>query len=158
VQTIYNSVGAKRELLSRVLDHAAAGERAPLPVPQFMAEQAERETDPRQIINDIAGTRSEKAKLDRARRRYGQDLARAWHRCGKPSDIAALGALVIRHRPGRDEDNTWETRIGALLGSSGWSADAWGGPSPLHGWQPQAIASVAEATLDCAVRYELYTP
>ncbi len=36
VQTIYNSIGSKRELLSRVLDFAAAGDRAPRPVPAFM--------------------------------------------------------------------------------------------------------------------------
>ncbi len=53
VQTIYNSIGSKRDLLSRVLDFAAAGERAPLPVAQFMAEQAEREPDPRKIIAQI---------------------------------------------------------------------------------------------------------
>jgi AcrR family transcriptional regulator len=53
VQTIYNSVGAKRELLSRVLDFAAAGERAPTPVAQFMREQAEREGDPRQIVAQL---------------------------------------------------------------------------------------------------------
>jgi AcrR family transcriptional regulator len=38
-QTIYNAIGSKRDLLSRVLDFAAAGERAPVPVPQFMREQ-----------------------------------------------------------------------------------------------------------------------
>lgn len=53
VQTIYNSIGAKRDLLSRVLDHAAAGQRAPTPVAQFMSEQAERETDPRRIIAQL---------------------------------------------------------------------------------------------------------
>jgi AcrR family transcriptional regulator len=53
VQTIYNSVGSKRDLLSRVLDFAAAGERAPAPVPQFMREQAEREPDPRRIIAQL---------------------------------------------------------------------------------------------------------
>jgi AcrR family transcriptional regulator len=53
VQTIYNAVGAKRELLSRVLDFAAAGERAPVPVPQFMREQAESEPDPRRIIAQL---------------------------------------------------------------------------------------------------------
>jgi AcrR family transcriptional regulator len=52
-QTIYNSVGSKRDVLSRVLDFAAAGERAPLPVPQFMREQAEREPDPRRIIAQL---------------------------------------------------------------------------------------------------------
>jgi AcrR family transcriptional regulator len=53
VQTIYNAVGSKRELLSRVLDFAAAGERAPVPVPQFMREQAESEHDPRRIIAQL---------------------------------------------------------------------------------------------------------
>lgn len=53
VQTVYNSVGAKREILSRVLDFAAAGDRAPVPVPQFMREQAEREPDPRRIIEQL---------------------------------------------------------------------------------------------------------
>ncbi len=53
VQTIYNSVGSKRDVLSRVLDFAAAGERAPVPVPQFMSEQAEREPDPRTIIAQL---------------------------------------------------------------------------------------------------------
>jgi len=53
VQTIYNSVGAKRELLSRVLDFAAAGERAPTPVAEFMRERAERADDPRQILEQL---------------------------------------------------------------------------------------------------------
>ena len=53
VQTIYNSVGSKSELLSRVLDGAAAGERAPVPVPTFMREQAESATDPAQIIDQL---------------------------------------------------------------------------------------------------------
>jgi AcrR family transcriptional regulator len=53
VQTIYNAVGSKRELLSRVLDFAAAGERAPVPVPRFMREQAESELDARRIIAQL---------------------------------------------------------------------------------------------------------
>ena len=53
VQTIYNSVGSKRDLLSRVLDYAAAGERAPTSVPAFMRDQAEREPDPRRIIDQL---------------------------------------------------------------------------------------------------------
>jgi AcrR family transcriptional regulator len=53
VQTIYNSIGAKRDVLSRVLDFAAAGERAPVPVPQFMREQADGETDPLEIIGQL---------------------------------------------------------------------------------------------------------
>jgi AcrR family transcriptional regulator len=53
VQTIYNAVGSKRDVLSRVLDFAAAGERSPVPVPQFMRERAEREPDPRRIIAQL---------------------------------------------------------------------------------------------------------
>lgn len=53
VQTIYNAVGSKRDLLSRVLDVAAAGERSPVPVPQFMREQAEQEPNPRRIIAQL---------------------------------------------------------------------------------------------------------
>lgn len=53
VQTIYNAVGSKRDLLSRVLDFAAAGDRSPTPVPQFMREQAAAEPDPRLIIAQL---------------------------------------------------------------------------------------------------------
>ena len=53
VQTIYNSIGSKNDLLSRTLDYAAAGERAPVPVPAFMREQAESETDPTRIIDQL---------------------------------------------------------------------------------------------------------
>lgn len=88
VQTIYNSIGSKRDVLSRVLDFAAGGERAPSPVAQFMREQAEHEFDairiieqlvefwqgalPRtapvlRIIRDAAGIDPEAATLDRER-------------------------------------------------------------------------------------------
>ncbi len=53
IQTIYNSIGPKSELLSRVLDLAAAGDRAPVPVAQFMREQAEAEPDPRRVIAQL---------------------------------------------------------------------------------------------------------
>jgi AcrR family transcriptional regulator len=53
VQTIYNSIGSKRDVLSRVLDFAAAGEHAPVPVPQLMREQTEREFDPVRIIEQL---------------------------------------------------------------------------------------------------------
>jgi AcrR family transcriptional regulator len=53
VQTIYNSVGSTRELLSRVLDFAAAGERAPVPVAQFMRQSAERASDPHLILEQL---------------------------------------------------------------------------------------------------------
>lgn len=53
VQTIYNAVGSKRDLLSRVLDHAAAGPRAPTPVPEFMRTVTEAQTDPADIIDQL---------------------------------------------------------------------------------------------------------
>ena len=53
VQTIYNSIGSKRDILSRVLDFAAAGNRAPTPVPQFMRKDTEQEPDPRRIIAQL---------------------------------------------------------------------------------------------------------
>ena len=53
VQTIYNAVGSKRDILARVLDFAAAGDRAPVPVAEFMGEQAERESDPRRIVAQL---------------------------------------------------------------------------------------------------------
>jgi AcrR family transcriptional regulator len=53
VQTIYNSVGSKRDVLSRVLDFAATGEGAPVPAVQFMREQAEQELDPRRMIAQL---------------------------------------------------------------------------------------------------------
>lgn len=53
VQTIYNSVGSKSDLLSRVLDYAAAGDRAPVPVSTFMREQTESESDPAQIVDQL---------------------------------------------------------------------------------------------------------
>jgi AcrR family transcriptional regulator len=53
VQTIYNAIGSKRELLSRVLDFAAAGEEAPTPVPVFMHERAKGETDAREVVRQL---------------------------------------------------------------------------------------------------------
>jgi AcrR family transcriptional regulator len=53
VQTVYNAVGSKRAVLSRVLDHAAAGNDAPTPVPVFMRERAEREPDPGRILDRL---------------------------------------------------------------------------------------------------------
>jgi AcrR family transcriptional regulator len=53
VQTVYNAVGAKREVLSRVLDYAAAGPQAPTRVPEFMRRQAEAQSDPQGIVDGL---------------------------------------------------------------------------------------------------------
>jgi AcrR family transcriptional regulator len=127
VQTIYNSVGSKRDILSRVLDFAAAGDRAPLPVPQFMREQAEREPDPRRIIaqlvafwrgalprtapvfrviREAAASDPETAALEQARaeqrlRNYGQAARllakRGALRKGLGIDQAAAAIFAIGH-------------------------------------------------------------
>jgi AcrR family transcriptional regulator len=53
VQTIYNTVGSKQDVLLLALDHTVAGERTPTPVPVFMAEQARAEPDPRKILDQL---------------------------------------------------------------------------------------------------------
>jgi AcrR family transcriptional regulator len=127
VQTIYNSIGSKRDVLSRVLDFAAAGERAPVPVPQFMREQAEREFDPVviieqlvefwqgalprtapvfRIIRDAAGIDPDAAALDRdraAQRLRNYEIAarlldrRGALRDGLTIDQAAAAIFAIGH-------------------------------------------------------------
>ena len=53
IQTIYNSIGSKRDVLSKVLDYAAAGEHAPTPAPTFVLAQAEQEPDPRKSLDQL---------------------------------------------------------------------------------------------------------
>ena len=145
VQTIYNAVGSKRELLSRVLDVAAAGERAPSPVPQFMREQAEAEPDPRlvlaqlvefwrgalprtaavfRVIREAAAADPEIATLERGRsaqrlrnyRRAAQVLAdRGALRSGVTIDAAAATIFAIGH----------PESYRALVLDGEWDDDAW---------------------------------
>lgn len=53
IQTIYNSIGSKRDVLAKVLDYAAAGEHAPTPAPTFVLAQAEQEPDPRKSLDQL---------------------------------------------------------------------------------------------------------
>jgi AcrR family transcriptional regulator len=53
VQTVYNAVGGKAELLSRALDTAAAGPQAPVPVPVFMRERAAEAIDAAGVIDAL---------------------------------------------------------------------------------------------------------
>jgi len=157
VQTIYNAVGSKRDVLSRVLDFAAAGERAPVPVPQFMHEQAESEPDPRQIIaqlvdfwrgalprtapvfriiREAAAADPEIAALERERsaqrlrnyRQAAQLLAdRGSLRPGMTIEGAAAAIFAIGH----------SEVYRALVLDGGWDDDRW--------------ASWAQATLEAAL-------
>ncbi len=145
VQTIYNSVGSKREILSRVLDFAAAGDRAPVPVPEFMRDEAESESDPRRIIaqtvefwrgalprtapifrliGEAAATDPEIAALERTRaaqrlRNYRQAARilakRGALRDGLSTDDAAATFFAIGH------PNTYRT----LVLDGEWDDDRW---------------------------------
>ena len=53
VQTIYNTVGSKQDVLLLALDHTVAGDRAPTPVPVFMAEEARAATDAGEILDQL---------------------------------------------------------------------------------------------------------
>jgi hypothetical protein len=106
--------------------------------------------------NDIWASAAEKLKTATARVRFGEALVASWRRAELAVDVGHAAALVVRHRPGRDEDNTWETWIGALIGTSRWSAPLWGPDPPLARWKPRAIASVADPDLPAAVRYEVW--
>jgi AcrR family transcriptional regulator len=147
VQTIYNAVGSKGDLLSRVLDFTAAGERAPATVPQFMREQAESEADPRRIVaqlvefwrgalprtapvfrivREAAAADPEIAALERGRsaqrlRNYRQAAqllaARNALRPGLTIDGAAAAIFAIGH------PETYR----ALVVDGDWDADAWAG-------------------------------
>lgn len=54
VQTIYNSVGSKADVLSAVLDQAAAGPEAPRTVPEFMRERTDATRDAAGLIGVLA--------------------------------------------------------------------------------------------------------
>ena len=53
VQTIYNSIGAKRDVLVRVLDYAASGEGAPTPVGEIARRRVAEIDDPRELIATV---------------------------------------------------------------------------------------------------------
>jgi AcrR family transcriptional regulator len=58
VQTIYNSIGSKRDVLVRVLDYAASGEAAPRPVEELAAARINRISDPRKLIATVVAVSS----------------------------------------------------------------------------------------------------
>jgi AcrR family transcriptional regulator len=54
VQTIYNAIGSKRAVLSRVLDFSASGPNAPTSVREFLGARIREESDPERIIRTLA--------------------------------------------------------------------------------------------------------
>jgi len=105
--------------------------------------------------NDIVGTLGEKARIAVDRIAYGRAVREAF------ASYAGLmnrrpAALVVRHRPQRDEDNTWATWIAGACGVRSRHGEHWAAEAPLTGWAPTSIASLADATLDAPVRYEIW--
>jgi AcrR family transcriptional regulator len=160
VQTIYNSVGSKRELLSRALDFAAAGDEAPTPVPVFMHARAQRQTDARDIVRQLvdfwrgglartapvfavirqaAALDPEVAELQR--RRAEQRLKNYGQAAGRLAELDAL-------------------RAGLSLDDAATTIFAVGHPDLYsflvldQGWQPERWAAWAETTLTAALLRE----
>ena len=145
VQTIYNSIGAKRDVLSRVLDFAASGEQAPVPVPVFMQARAEPEIDPRRIIDQLvdfwgsalartapifrvirqaAALDPEVAELERRRaeqrlRNYGQAARLLARRGGLRPELGADEAAAVIFTVGHPDTYRF------LVVEQGWTVDRW---------------------------------
>jgi hypothetical protein len=106
--------------------------------------------------NDIGGSASERARITADRLAFGNAVRAAFTQCSAPR-IADLAAVVVRHHPRRDEDNTWQTWITAVCGTAGSRGVVhWAEGAPLAGWRPTAIASIADTTIETPVRYELW--
>src|SRR5581483_1969876 len=145
VQTIYNSIGSKRELLVRVLDYAASGERAPTPVGEIARERVAAIDDPRallaavvsvargnfertipvfRVIREAAAVDPALADLERDRSR--QRLANFRHPVER---LAELGAL----RPGVTVDDgaalvftvVHPDRYRFFVDDAGWATQRW---------------------------------
>ena len=109
-----------------------------------------------QAPNDIAGTASEQVRITADRPTFGEAVRAAFTQYSVP-DTAELSAVVVRHHPRRDEDNTWRTWITAVCGAAGSPGAAhWAAGAPLAGWRPTAIASIADTTINTPVQYELW--
>lgn len=105
--------------------------------------------------NDIAGSRQEQAAISDSRTNYGRAV-RAAFRCHAPVLPRQPGAVVIRHHPQRDEDNTWETWLAAILGPRADDQDHWAAGAPLSGWKPTSVASLADSQASANVTYQLW--
>jgi AcrR family transcriptional regulator len=143
VQTIYNAIGSKRAVLSRVLDLSASGPHAPTTVPEFLGSRIRSEPDAERIVETLAdwfaevnertatifGVIRQAAAVDpevaafqteRARQRLAgyTDAAR---------ELAGRGAL----RPGLEPEDA-----GALIWTLG-NPDVYRFLVTEHGWPPE---------------------
>jgi AcrR family transcriptional regulator len=145
IQTIYNSIGSKRDVLSRVLDYAAAGEHAPTPAPTFVLAQQEQEPDPRKsldqfvdfwrdsrrrtapfyrLLRQAAALDQEVAELELARaedrlRSYRSGAALLAQRGGLREGLSLDDAAAIIHATGHPDLYRF------LVIEQKWTADHW---------------------------------
>jgi AcrR family transcriptional regulator len=145
VQTIYNSIGSKRDVLSKVLDYAAAGEHAPTPAPTFVLAQAAQEPDPRKSLDQLvdfwrdsrprtapfyrllrqaAALDQEAAHLERARaeqrlRSYRSGAALFAERGALREGLSLDDAAAIIHATGHPDLYRF------LVSEQNWAADHW---------------------------------
>jgi hypothetical protein len=90
--------------------------------------------------NDVGASSAENARLKVARAAFGQATAAAWG--DHPAvDARLTPAILIRHASGRDEDNTWEGWLAAIV--------------PFLGRKPTAVASIVDPALACGVVFEV---
>lgn len=105
--------------------------------------------------NDIVGTPGEKAKIAAGRIAFAAAVQRAFATHPGLLDESPI-ALVVRHHPERDEDNTWATWIAAACGTRRSTTAHWAHAAPLMGWAPRAVASIADPSLATPVVYEVW--
>lgn len=105
--------------------------------------------------NDVPATPSEGERIKERRAEFGREVRAAFPRDGAGLARKAT-ALLVRHHPQRDEDNTWQTWTTALCGSRNTSPDHWAAGAPLQGWRPTAVASLADPSLGYPVVYEVW--
>ena len=74
--------------------------------------------------NDIVATPGERQRIADARQAFGAAV-RAAFIAHTELPTPRPSALVIRHHPQRDEDNTWSTWVAAVCGARGQRTDAW---------------------------------
>jgi hypothetical protein len=105
--------------------------------------------------NDIAGTPADAVKIAAGRVMFAAEVQRVFGGHSGVWDVVPA-ALLVRHQPQRDEDNTWATWVAAVCGASGQTRQHWAHGAPLAGWTPAAVASLADPALHTPVVYELW--
>jgi AcrR family transcriptional regulator len=157
VQTIYNSVGSKRDLLSGALDLAAAGDAAPVPASLLILERARQEQDPARVVEllvefwrggwvrtaPIFGVMRQAAALD------PEIAALERQRAKQRLRNYELGARMLEERG--------SLRPGLTVAQTAATIFVLGHPDMYRmfvldeGWDPERYAAWVEATLKTAL-------